>query len=187
MTQAMPQASTAENSANAAQIDNQHPDMLIIAKIKQLWSSHGGDPSVRAALTQALQDGQVTPTELVAIQASAAYAVAQKTKSAEAFNKVDDDPNLMQEALDIKEKLDPKSLAALALDEILRDGKVTKQEINAFRKAYFTKEEFNTLKAAPTAALPLGASEAAKKAPPKHAFPTPKPSFSGYSNPHDER
>lgn len=181
----MTQAQTAENSAQGA---NQHPDMLIIAKIKQLWNAHAGDPSVRAALTQALQDGQVTPTELIAIQASAAYAVAQKTKSAEAFNKVEDDPKLMQDALDIKEKLDPKSLAAIALNEILRDGKVTQQEINAFRKAYFTKDEFNKLKAAPTAALPLGASEAAtKKAPPRSVFPTPKPSFAGSSKSHDDR
>jgi len=183
----MTQASLTAHQSSSANSAHQHPDMLIIAKLKHIWSTHGNDPNVRAALTQALQDGQVTSTELFSIQASAAYAVAQQTKSAEAFSKVDDDPMLMQEAIAIKEKLDPNSLASLALDEILREGKVTKQEINAFRKAYFTTEDFNKLKAAPPTALALGASEAiAKKPPPKIVFPTPTPSFGRSSHKRDD-
>lgn len=116
--------------------DPSQEDVAIVAMLKAIWKEHKGDPGVACAIRDALSDGQVSAEEARAIEASAAFAVAKKTRDAKAFDQVDNDPHLLAEAIYLKNILDPESLASCALDLILQDGKVTREEMRAFAKAY---------------------------------------------------
>ena len=172
-----------EEDASKKQVDIQgnKEDVAIITLLKNVWSQHRDDPDVVAALKSALDRGIVTPEEVQKIEASAAFAVAKKTQNAQSFEKVEEDPKLLAEAIYLKKILDPSCLASLALDDILKDGKVTKEEMKAFAKAYLTVGDKQNLILAAEADRKKEQEDALRrknKAPGAGTmFSPPKPSF----------
>ena len=118
-------------------------EVWIIQRLKALWKEHGSEPSIMEAIKEALKDGSVTEKEWESIQTSAALEVAKKAKDQKALEQVAEDESLMKEALFLKEffKAQENETAALAMDEVLKDGKVTLPELKAFVKAYVSKED----------------------------------------------
>lgn len=117
-------------------LDPNPEDVAIVAMLKAVWREHRGDPGVACAIRDALSRGLVSTEQARAIESSAAFAVAERSRDAKAFGQVDNDPHLLAEAVHLQNFLDPKSLASCALDLILQDGKVTREEMRAFAKAY---------------------------------------------------
>lgn len=158
--------------SKTATADANPSDMQLISKLKSIWALYHNEPSVREAMRLALLDGQVTPSELSTIQASVAFALAECSCSQSAFAQNDNDPELFAEAMALRFEFSPGSEAALALAEILSDGKVTRFEIQGF-KAAFLKPGQPAPKPSPEPARGLD-------------FPTPKPSFGRHGDPLDD-
>jgi hypothetical protein len=150
-------------------------DMAIIAMLKAVWRQHKGDAGVVHAMREALSDGQVTAEEARIIEASAAFAVAKEAKNSQAFEQVENDPKLLEEAMHLKQIIDPECLAAVALENILKDGKVTRQEMQAFSKAYMSPNDKQKLRLASEAYQKREEAERAKTPVWRSAFALPLP------------
>lgn len=179
-----PHQPAAPSQPQAVAAQGAHPqaigDVAIVALLKSVWTQHHDDPDVVEALKHALKDGMVNREEAKRIEASAAYAVARKTKNAKAFAKVEEDPKLLAEAIYLKKILDPNCLAAMALDDMLKDGKVTREEMKAFAKAYLAPEDKQKLILAADADKmreQKPAQSKTGKSKTQSVFAPPKPSF----------
>lgn len=108
-------------------------DLLLIEELKQILRNHGDDENVIQVLTQALKDGFVTPQELAHIRAVVALSLAQKHGGFEAFLKKTNDKKLIAEIVAIRERFAPDSEPIKVLNEILRDGFISKKELDLLR------------------------------------------------------
>lgn len=108
-------------------------DLLLIEELKQILSAHSGDENVLAALGQALRDGFVTPQELAHIRAAVALSLVQKHGGFEVFIKQTNDKQLLAEIAAIRERFEPDSEPIKVLEEVLKDGFISKKELDLLR------------------------------------------------------
>lgn len=118
-------------NSNGVRKSNQ--DLSLISELKVIWDQYGHYPCVRRIFGNALADGQITPMELNQIRATIGMALVKDVGGWEAFLKTKPDPKWVGEIEQIKERFEPGSEPAKALEHILSDGVVTKEEMNLLR------------------------------------------------------
>lgn len=108
-------------------------DFQVIEEMKAALAKWSWHPEVRAALSEALADNNVSPDELARIRASIGIAMAEKLGGMEAFRKLCRNEELLEEVEKMASELGGNPLMAKELEIALKDGQISQDEIARLR------------------------------------------------------